>query len=164
MGQVPVLLVDGPGAPRRISQSVAIAEYLDERFPDPPLLGRVPEERAHVRQLVEIVNSGIQPLQNMKTIGEVRRLGGDAAVAAWLDRFIHRGLAALEWHASAASGPFVAGPAVTLADVFLVPQLEFARRFADLAPGRYPALEAAEAACLELEEFASPPLPPAHSA
>jgi maleylacetoacetate isomerase len=148
-GQVPVLELE-QGA--RLAQSVAIVEYLEERWPTPPLLPADPLARARVRMLVEIVNSGVQPLQNLAVLGRIEALGGDRA--AWSRGWIAAGLDALEAHAADAPGPFLAGPAPTLADAFLVPQLYNARRFQlDLAP--WPRLLAVEAACAALPAFAA---------
>jgi maleylpyruvate isomerase len=153
--QVPVLELDerGPdGHPRRITQSMAIIEYLEERFPTPPLLPGDPWLRARARQLAETVNSGIQPHQNLATTTKLTELGGDRA--RWLAYFIPRGLAVLERAAAETAGTFLVGDAVTIADVYLVPQLHAARRFAvDLAP--YPTLVRVEAACAALPAFES---------
>src|SRR4051812_37519520 len=65
MGVVPCLVIDG----RALSESVAILEYLEELVPEKPLLPRDPWARARVRQLVQLVNSGIQPLQNTSVVG-----------------------------------------------------------------------------------------------
>src|SRR5689334_10946718 len=65
MGQVPVLELDDDGRPLRLTQSIAIIEYLDERFPERPLLPAAREDRARARELAEIVNSGMQPMQNL---------------------------------------------------------------------------------------------------
>ncbi len=85
-------------APELIGQSVAIIEYLDERFPQPPLLPKDAIEKAHVRQIVQVVNSSIQPLQNLHVL---RKISSDFAVTeegktAWAAHFIERGLAGLE--------------------------------------------------------------------
>jgi maleylpyruvate isomerase len=152
--QVPLLELDerGPdGRPRYITQSMAIIEYLEERYPTPPLLPTMPWMRARARQLAEIVNSGIQPFQNLATTKRVEALGGDRQV--WLDHFIARGLAVLERAATETAGVFLVGDALTIADVYLVPQLYAARRFGvDLAP--YPTLTRIEAACAALPAFA----------
>jgi maleylpyruvate isomerase len=151
--QVPVLELDerGPdGAPRRITQSMAIIEYLDERFPSPPLLPADPWARARARQLAEIVNSGIQPFQNLATTKKVEELGGDRQ--AWLEHFIRRGLAVLERAAAETAGAYLVGDALTIADVYLAPQLYAARRFAiDLAP--FPTLTRVDATCATLPAF-----------
>ncbi len=139
---VPCLLVDG----KPFVESVAICELLEELAPTPPLLPRSPEDRARVRALVEIVNSGTQPLQNLSTL---ERLGDDKeARVAWLRHFIGKGLAAFEALADA-RGPLAFGDTFTLADAFLVPQVYAARRFGvDLAP--LPRVVRAETAALEL--------------
>jgi maleylpyruvate isomerase len=133
MEQVPVLELEDAGQTIRLTQSVAILEYLDERFPDPPLFPKDALQRAHVRRCVEIVNSGIQPLQNLLVMREVKRLGGDDRAFARAAN--ERGLAALEFEAAAHSKGFMVGDKVTLADVFLVPQMFSARRLGvELAP------------------------------
>jgi maleylpyruvate isomerase len=153
--QVPVLELDerGPdGQPRRITQSMAIIEYLEERFPTPPLLPADPWARARARQLAEIVNSGIQPHQNLATTKKVKELGGDPQ--KWLEHFIGRGLGVLERAAAETAGAFLVGDAPTIADVYLVPQLYAARRFnVDLAP--FPTLTRVDAACAALSAFRS---------
>jgi maleylpyruvate isomerase len=148
--QVPTLeLEDG----RRITQSLAILEYLEERFPDPPLLPGDPWLRARARMLAEMVNSGIQPLQNAPAVlGKVKELGGDEQ--AWARHFITRGLTALERSAAATAGTFLVGDQVSFADVCLIPQLFAARRFGvELAP--FSALLAVERACEPLAAFAA---------
>jgi maleylpyruvate isomerase len=151
--QVPVLALDeaGPdGQPRRITQSMAILEFLEDRFPAPPLLPADPWLRARARQLAEIVNSGIQPLQNLATTERLREMGGDPE--AWRHHFISRGLASLERAATETAGTYLVGDAPSFADVYLVPQLYNARRFAvDLAP--YPTLTRVEVACVALPAF-----------
>jgi maleylacetoacetate isomerase len=129
MGFVPCLLVEG----KPFTESVAIIELLDDLFPDPPLYPRDRFARARVRALVELVNSGIQPLQNLLVLDRVSK---DSAVRKeWLRFFIGRGLTAFEalmasHEAEGASGgPFAYGDGVTAADVFLLPQLYAARRF-----------------------------------
>jgi maleylpyruvate isomerase len=145
--QVPVLELDERGAdgqPRRVSQSIAIIEYLEERFPTPPLLPADPWLRARTRQLAEIVNSGTQPFQNLATTKKVKELGADPQ--RWLEHFIPRGLSVLERAAAETAGTFLVGDAPTLADVYLVPQMYAARRFnIDLAP--FPTLTRVDAAC-----------------
>jgi maleylpyruvate isomerase len=153
--QVPLLELDpeGGAAPRRIAQSVAIIEYLEERWPAPPLLPADPWRRARARQLAEVINSGIQPFQNTPVLAHVKEvLRSDEK--AWVQYFHARGLAALERTAAETAGTFLVGDEPSLADVFLVPQLFGARRFAlDLAP--YPTLLRVETACKALPAFAA---------
>jgi maleylpyruvate isomerase len=133
MEQVPVLEWEEGGQTTSLTQSVAILEYLDERHPEPPFFPRDPLARAAVRRSVEIVNSGIQPLQNMSLMAEIRRLGGDDRAFARAAN--ERGLAALEQEAASGGGAFLIGDSLTLADIFLVPQMYSARRLGvDLGP------------------------------
>jgi maleylpyruvate isomerase len=149
MEQVPTLTLDDG---RKLSQSLAIIEYLDETVPSPALLPRDPYLRARTRQLAEVVNSGIQPLQNTSPLNEVKRIGGDPE--AWGRKWVEKGLLALERTAADTAGRFLVGDSVSLADVCLVPQLGNARRFGlDLAP--FPLLVRVEAACDKLDAFAS---------
>ena len=84
---------------------------------------------AQVREAVEIVNSGIQPLQNSRTLSELRRLTDEAAVQNWARNAIGRGLDSLERLRRACGGEYLIGDDVTLADAYLIPQLYNARRF-----------------------------------
>jgi len=150
MEQLPVLVIDGVP----YTQSLAILELLEELHPEPPLLPREAARRAKVRQLAEIVNSGIQPVQNLLVMQELgRRFGADReAQVAWSRSFIERGLVALEAVVAQASGRYSVGDQVTFADLCLAPQLYNARRFAvDLA--RCPTLVAIDARLAELPAF-----------
>jgi maleylpyruvate isomerase len=151
--QVPTLEWDEAGTTVRLTQSVAIAEYVDERQPEPPLLPKSPLVRARVREAVEIVNSGTQPGQNTSLLAELRRLGGASAADHWAVRVIGEGLAALEVRARLHAGRFLVGDAVSLADVFLIPQLYNARRFG-IEVLQYPRLLDVEAETLSLDAFA----------
>jgi maleylpyruvate isomerase len=148
MEQVPTLTLDDG---RMVTQSLAIIEYLDETVPSPALLPRDPYLRARTRQLAEVVNSGIQPLQNTSPLLEVMRIGGDSE--AWARKWIDKGLRALERTAADTAGRFLVGDSLSMADVCLVPQLGNARRLKlDLAP--FPLLVRVEAECEKLDAFA----------
>jgi len=127
LSQVPVLEFERDGRRERLTQSVAIIEYLEETIPEPPLLPRDPLSRARCRELVEMVNSGIQPLQNRLVLERVAQGGMDSR--AFAQEFIARGLSALEARVRASAGDTLLGSALTLADIYLVPQLYNARRF-----------------------------------
>jgi maleylpyruvate isomerase len=147
IGQVPTLVLDDG---RHIAQSLAIIEYLEETIPQPPLLPRDPYLRAMTRQLAEIVNSGIQPLQNTSPLAAIEALGGSRE--EWAQRWITEGLDALARTAAPHMGQFLVGDTVTMADVCLVPQLYNARRF-KLDAARWPSLTRVEEACMRLDAF-----------
>jgi maleylpyruvate isomerase len=151
MSEVPVLELDEGGVTRRLTQSLAIIEYLERTVPRPALLPDDAFLAARARQLAEMVNAGIQPLQNSAVLARVRdQLRGDEA--AWARHYISRGLSALELVCQDTAGSFLVGDAPTVADVCLVPQLYNARRFA-VDPAAYPTLLRVEAACLALPAF-----------
>ncbi len=150
MLQVPVLEWTEEGRTHRLAQSVAICEYLNERYPDPPLLPASIHVRATVRQLVETVNSGIQPIQNLRVLQELSAVGVDRV--EWSARWIRRGFEALEAQLLDTSGRYCMGDTITLADVFVVPQIYNARRFGvDLAP--FPTIVRIDATCAEDAAF-----------
>lgn len=153
MDQVPALELVLDGTPRVVAQSVAIVELLDELFPEPPLFPADPFLRARTRELVEIVNSGIQPHQNLAPMKRIDALV-EGAGKLHAQHFNRTGLAAYEERVKETAGAFSIGDAVTAADLFLYPQLTTARRLEiDLSP--YPTLLAIEARCREIPAFQS---------
>jgi maleylacetoacetate isomerase len=150
IGHLPCLVIDGT----QFVESTAILELLDELYPDPPLLPTKPEDRARVRALVQIVNSGIQPLQNLVVLD---RIGEDKEKRLdWLRHFIGRGLSAWETLAArfatetGSKGPFAYGSTFTSADALLIPQLYTARRFGiDLSA--YPTINRVDEATREMD-------------
>lgn len=159
--RVPALVHDG----RVISQSLAIIEYLEELYPQPPLLPQDPAGRARVRGLAQIIASEISPLQNLGVRQYLKaELGFDEQrVSQWCAQWIAKGFAALETRLAREpqTGAFSHGDAPTMADCVLVPQCYAARRFGvDVA--QYPNIARIEAVCLHLEEFrrAAPEMQP----
>jgi maleylpyruvate isomerase len=155
MRQVPLLeLEEEDGSVVRIAQSLAIAEYLDERWPERPLLlPRERQARAHARQIAEMINSGIQPLQNTSVRDHVQSAFA-ADPDAWCRHWIERGLGAVEAVVQATAGKFAVGDEPTIADMCIVPQLYHARRYA-MDSRAFVTLTRIEAACAGLEAFAS---------
>jgi maleylpyruvate isomerase len=137
LAQVPVLEVEDAGRTLRLVQSMAILEWLEERFPEPPLLPRDPDDRARVRALAEHVNSGTQPLQNALVLKMLREKAPGWELE-WARFHIARGLEGLERAVNdGQAGRFCHGDAPGLADCYLVPQLYNARRYSvDVSPYR----------------------------
>jgi maleylpyruvate isomerase len=128
LAQVPVLELRRGDSTMHIAQSLAIIEYLEERHPQHPLLPRDLLLRAHARELAELVNAGIQPLQSSAITRLIRdELKGDAV--GFSRAAVQRGLEALAQRARQTAGKFLVGDEVSIADVCLVPQLHNARRF-----------------------------------
>lgn len=133
MAQVPALeITEDDGTSHTIHQSLPILEYLEERFPEVPILPRDLYLRARARGLAEIVNSGIQPHQNMATMTKIKALGADEAV--WTKGFITDGFVAFARATAETAGQFCVGDTPTIADCCLIPQLASARRFGVLGP------------------------------
>jgi maleylpyruvate isomerase len=128
-GLVPALEVEG----RLLTQSLAIIDWLDETYPEPPLLPRDAFDRAHVRALALSVACDIHPLQNLRVLSHVREAYGqdqDGAFA-WARHFVQLGLDALERQvaSSGEAGRFCFGDKPSLADICLAPQMFSAGRF-----------------------------------
>ncbi len=152
-GLVPALVTDDEQV---LIQSPAIIEWLEEMYPAPALLPKDPMRRARVRALAAIVGCDIHPVNNRRILETLRKQFGadEAAINGWCGTWIAEGFDALEalLAADTRRGAFCVGDAPTLADVYLVPQVESARRFkVDLA--RWPLIAAVEAACLQLPAF-----------
>ncbi|MBI3066525.1 MAG: maleylacetoacetate isomerase [Deltaproteobacteria bacterium] len=140
-----------------LTQSLAIIEYLEERYPQPPLLPRDPADKAVVRSMALIIACEIHPIQNLRVLQYVKREynQSDEQVNRWAQHWINLGLAALEQMivAQPRRGKFCSGDTPTLADICLVPQLGNARRYGcDLSP--YPAIIKIEKNCMALPAFA----------
>jgi maleylpyruvate isomerase len=151
-GFVPALQTDG----RVLIQSPAIIEWLEERYPTPALLPADPQERTRVRALAAIVGCDIHPLNNRRVLEYLRKqfAGDDAAINAWCATWISAGFDAIEalLAADPQRGNFCFGDAPTLADVYLVPQVESARRF-KIDMSRWPRTSAVDVACNQLDAF-----------
>ena len=151
-GLVPALEADGVV----LTQSPAILEWLEERYPEPPLLPSDPNDRAVVRAMAALVACDIHPLNNLRVLNAIREdFGADGeAVKRWAARWIDDGFAALEPMIARHGGGFAFGTTPTLADCCLVPQVYGAERFGvDLSP--YPRLRAAADRARALPEVAA---------
>lgn len=149
-GFVPTLTVDG----RPLVQSLAIIDWLDANFPDPPMVAKDPFARSAQLARALVIAADIHPIDNLKVLKRLEtQFGADqAAKDAWYRYWIEEGLDALEAMAGGADtpgGPFLGGGAPDLSDVCLVPQLYNARRMG-LDVTRWPVLARAETAMLAL--------------
>lgn len=153
-GLVPALDIDG----QRLTQSLAIIEYLDEMHPEPPLLPRDAAGRARVRALAAIVACDIHPLNNLRVL---RYLHGplshdQRAIETWYNYWIAGGFDAIERLLvdNPHTGAFCHGDQPGLADIALVPQVVNAERYRlDLAP--YPTITGIFETCMRLDAFAA---------
>jgi len=147
--RVPAMVLDDGTT---LIQSPAILEWLEETFPEPPLLPRDPIARGRIRAMAALIACDIHPLNNLAVLAYLREhfAADEAAIGTWYRHWIATGFEALEQMVGA---PFAAGKSVTLADVYLVPQVANARRQnLDLTP--FPRIVAIEHACLAQPPFA----------
>jgi maleylacetoacetate isomerase len=153
-GLVPALVLDDG---ELLTQSLAIIEYLDETYPQPPLMPAKPADRARVRAIALAIVADIHPIDNLRVLQYLQKTlqVGDAARDAWYAHWIEVGLAALEKQLArdAQTGRYCHGDSPTIADCCLVPQLANARRVA-LDVTAFPTLARIETACLTLAAFA----------
>jgi maleylpyruvate isomerase len=151
-GLVPVLEIDG----EIISQSIAILEYLDERFPTPALLPKTALERARVRSLALLVGCDIHPLNNLRVLNYLGdHLGADdEQVATWFRYWVAEGFEALESRLQneSATGTFCHGESIGLADICLCAQVVNNKRF-DVQMKAYPKIMEIFDACMQYEAF-----------
>jgi maleylacetoacetate isomerase len=152
MGLVPMLEIDG----HRLTQSLAIINYLDLRFPNVPLIPALAAERAHVVAMAMTIACDIHPLNNLRVL---KYLNGELGasqdqVDAWYAHWISEGFPALEAMAAPRAGRFLFGDGPTGADVCLIPQMYNARRF-NVPLNAYPTLLRAEENANALAPFAA---------
>jgi maleylpyruvate isomerase len=143
---------------RVFTQSLAIIEYLEEKYPNPPLLPAAAADRALVRSMAMVIACEVHPIQNLRVLILVKReyQQTDEQVNQWARHWIDLGLSALEQMilAQPNRGKFCFGDTPTLADICLVPQLGNARRYGcDLA--QYPTIVSIEKNCVTIPAFAN---------
>jgi maleylacetoacetate isomerase len=153
-GLIPALALDGAV----LSQSIAIIEYLNDKYPTPPFLPAGPLDRARVRSMALAIACEIHPLNNLRVLnylrGELKQ--DDNGVNAWYRHWVTEGFSGLEVQARefSTSKRYCFGDSVTIADICLVPQMFNARRLeTDLTA--FPTLTAVSAHLESLPEFAA---------
>lgn len=150
MGQVPTL-VDGMNV---IAQSMAIIDYVDQKWPKNPLFPKDLDTRAQVIEFCEIINSGMQPLMNLKIRQTLTNefKATDEQIKKWMDIFLGQGFEALEKKLAKHGGQYCFGNQITAADAFLVPQV-----FGAMAVGinfdKYPLVKKMNDNLVKLEAF-----------
>ncbi|AHE49920.1 maleylacetoacetate isomerase [Aeromonas hydrophila 4AK4] len=149
-GLVP-FLIDGDV---QLGQSVAIMEYLDETYPAYPLMPSAPEERARVRQIVNMIACDTHPLNNLRVLNYLEQELGQSKTArdAWYRHWIDETFTALEQLLMTTAGVYCVGNEVTLADCMLVPQVYNAHRF-NMTLDDYPTIARIVANCEQLQAF-----------
>ena len=154
-GLVPALEIDDT----LLIQSLAIIEYLDETYPEAPLLPSDAKGRARVRALAAMVACDIHPINNLRVLRYLLRpLGQDeAAVETWYNHWITEGFGALErlLAGDGRTGRFCHGETPGLADVVLVPQVFNAHRYQSLDLTPYPTIVRIYQTCLRIDAFAA---------
>ena len=154
---VPALQIGTDSGEQVLIQSPAIIEWLEEKYPTPALLPADADGRQRVRALAAIVGCDIHPINNRRILEYLRKQFGadESAINAWCGTWISAGFDAYEalLAADTKRGRYSFGDTPTLADCYLVPQVESARRFqVDL--NRWPLIQQVEAACMALPAFA----------
>lgn len=149
MGLIPALRLDDGTV---LTQSTAILEWLEETFTDVPLLPADPLQRARIRAMTNSIACDIHPLNNLRVL---KYLAGELGVSedakkAWYHHWIQLGFDALEQQME--HGAYAAGDSITMADVYLVPQVFNASRF-DLAMDAYPKIMCVYQRCNEIAAF-----------
>ncbi len=138
-----------------LSQSIAICLYLDDMAPEKPLLfSKDPFEKAKILQACEIINSGIQPLQNLRVLQKLVKdfEFSETQKLEWIQHWIGLGLTAFEELIRPNKGPFCFGKSPTAADAFLIPQVFNAHRFNwDLSS--CPSIQRVYSQCKDMEPF-----------
>ena len=150
MGQVPCFIHNNAS----LGQSMAIIDYVDQKWGGPPLFPRDPWERAQIIEICELVNSGIQPLQNIGVSKKLRTQfnTGNDDITQWNHFWISKGLAAIERRLEQTAGRFSFGGQVTAADAFIIPQVFSSMRFG-VSVDNYPTISKINKNCMELAEF-----------
>ena len=151
-GLVPALEVDGT----LLTQSLAIIDYLDERYPTPALLPIQPLARAKVRRLAQIVACDIHPLNNLRVLQRLKQdfQATESQTEAWYHHWLETGFDAIETHLSSLPRciDVCYGDSISIADLCLIPQVYNAHRF-HFVLDNYPLIQRINQYCLGLDVF-----------
>jgi len=138
----------------QLGQSTAIIEYLEDVYPDPTLLPDDPQKKAQVRQLVSLIACDIHPLNNLSVVKYIKTefAADETAVNEWYCHWIAEGFRAIEAMLADNNGPYCFGDKLTMADLYLIPQVYNARRFS-VPLDEFPRIIAIDAECTKLSAF-----------
>jgi maleylacetoacetate isomerase len=127
MGGVPTLVHDG----KVIPDSTAIIEYIEEVFPGPSLFPKDAYLKARIREVCEIVNSSMHPYGNLKVLQHLGQTHGytQEQKDQWVQKWTTQGLDALEQILGKYSGTYCFGDSITMADLYVYPQIITCQRF-----------------------------------
>ncbi len=137
-----------------LSQSAAIIEYLEDRHPQPALLSTDASIRAKIRAVAQTIACDIHPLNNLRVLQYLKNSMSckPQDVDEWYQHWVRKGFAAIEKTLQSTAGNYCFANDVTLADVFLVPQVYNANRFkVDISD--FPLIQQVNTNCLELDAF-----------
>jgi len=139
-----------------LSQSLAIIEYLEEKYPDPAILPKTPKERAIIRMLAQMIASDIHPLNNLRVLNRLKAQfnANEEEIVTWYHHWLKEGFMALERHLEGLerSHWVCYGDQVTMADICLIPQVYNAKRY-ELPMSDFPLIKQINDYCLSLEAF-----------
>ena len=142
-----MLIMDG----MNIVESMVICNYLEQKYPQPPLYPKDTLANIRVQEICEFINSSMQPMQSTRVMKKLRENEGDQR--EWLSFFMKKGLNAVSRRRESHPGRFTIGDTLTMADVFLYPQLYNARLYGIDLDNEYPSLHAVERVLDEIDAF-----------
>ncbi|RYV02481.1 maleylacetoacetate isomerase [Shewanella sp. OPT22] len=151
---VPTLVTELDGKPFKLTQSLAILDFLDDEYPNVTLLPQSHADKAIVRSMALLVACDVHPLNNLSILQYLSnklKVDNDAK-NAWYHHWVHKGFKAMESMLETHSGKYCFGNEVTLADVCLIPQIYNAKRF-NVSLAGYPNIERIWNECNKLEAF-----------
>lgn len=151
-GLVPTLDENG----HVLTQSLAIIEYLEEICPNPPLLPSNPLARAQTRSLAMLIACDMHPLNNLRVLQQLKSQfqASEEQIQQWYHHWLEKGFNAIEKQLEKLprKQPVCYGNEISIADVFLVPQVFNARRF-NFPLDRYPLISEINNHCLTIQAF-----------
>ena len=134
-----------------LSQSLPILLYLEELQPEPALLPKNSFQKAEILSFCEMINSGIQPLQNLSVLKYIET-NIQSNKKAWARHWIQKGLSICEVFLQKRAKSFSFGEKPSLADCFLIPQIYNAKRF-EINITAFPTLERVNQSSLSVPAF-----------